>query len=180
MFSDNTLLPKEAVRLAVLGTLTAGAKSYGDVVTEVQHFVSRIAGPSLELMGVSVEMLRHEGLVEHLDKDDDGRVQLTGAGRGEFLELLSSSIRPPLNDVNKLILALKMRYLHVLDAQGQRDQIDMMIEACRTELARLVDLRGHHAGEDGDLVTWLDHDIDLVEIRLQWLEDFRAGLQGAS
>ena len=88
----------------------------------------------------------------------------------------ATAVRPPFNDLNKVVLALKMRFLHLLDTADQRDQADLLIEACQTELARLVDLRGAHQNEPGHLIDWLDHDIGLVETRLAWLEDLRAAL----
>ncbi len=177
MYSDNSLLPRETLRLAALGALTMGDMRYGALAGDVRHFISRLAGPSLELMGSSIELLRHEGLVEPADDDGyDPMLRITETGRAELRALLSAAVRPPFNDLNKLVLALKMRFLHLLDEAARRDQADLLIEACRTELARLVDLRGAHGDEDGHLIDWLDHDIGLVESRLAWLEDLRASL----
>jgi hypothetical protein len=176
MYSDNSLLPRETVRLAALGALTMGEMRYGALAGDVRHFISRLAGPSLELMGSSIELLRHEGLVEPVDDGEDSPLRITERGRDALRSLLSTAVRPPFNDLNKLVLALKMRFLHLLDASAQRDQADLLIEACRTELARLIDLRGSHTGEDGHLIDWLDHDIALVETRLAWLQDLRATL----
>ncbi len=177
MYSDNSLLPRETLRLAALGALTLGDMRYGALAGDVRHFISRLAGPSLELMGSSIELLRHEGLVEPADDDgDDPMLRITETGRAELRALLSATVRPPFNDLNKLVLALKMRFLHLLDEAARRDQADLLIEACRTELARLVDLRGAHQDEDGHLIDWLDHDIGLVESRLAWLEELRRAL----
>jgi hypothetical protein len=52
----------------------------------------------------------------------------------------------------------------------------MLVDVCEKELSRLEDLRRHHAGDAGYLVSWLDHDIGLLEARLAWLTDFRAKL----
>lgn len=173
MYSDNSLLPRETIRLAALGTLAGGPRAYADLAQDVRHFISRIVGPSLELMGASIELLRHEGLVESCGGAEDGPLALTGAGHAELRELLRSAVRPPSNDVNKLAMALKMRFMHLLTADEQRAQADMMIEACRGEVARLIDLRAHHHGDDGHLVDWLDHDIGLIESRLDWLQALR-------
>ena len=54
MYSDNSLLPRETVRLAALGALTMGEMRYGALASNVRHFISRLAGPSLELMGSSI------------------------------------------------------------------------------------------------------------------------------
>ena len=69
MFSDNSLLPKETIRLAALGILSEGPLAYADLANAVRQFVGRIAGPSLELTGPSIEMLRYEGLVEPTRKN---------------------------------------------------------------------------------------------------------------
>ena len=177
MYSDNSLLPRETVRLAALGALTLGEMRYGALAGDVRHFISRLAGPSLELMGSSIELLRYEGLVEPVDEgDDDPLLRITETGSAELRALLSAAARPPFNDLNKLVLALKMRFLHLLDEAARCDQADLLIEACQTELARLVDLRGAHHNEHGHLIDWLDHDISLVESRLAWLENLRATL----
>ncbi len=176
MYQDNSLLPREAIRLAALGILATEPMSYAALANEIRHFASRIAGPSFDLMGTSIELLRHEGLLEPLDTAsivDGTPLTITPAGRDELHQLLCSAVRAPLNDINKLVLALKFRFLHLLDADERRSQAEMMIEACETELARLVDLRGRHSDGDGFLTDWLDHDIGLVETRLDWLQDFR-------
>lgn len=174
--TEHSLLPKEAVRLAALGILAGRERSYADVAREVRHFTSRIVGPSLDLLGSSIELLRFEGLVDADGEGPDAVLTITEAGQAELTKLLSSVVRPPMNDINKLVMALKMRFMHLLDPEGQRAQADMMIEACRSELARLVDLRRTHADEPGHFNDWMDHDVSLVESRLAWLEDFRAGL----
>jgi len=78
--------------------------------------------------------------------------------------------------MNKLIVALKFRFLHLLDNDDQRLQADILAEAADNELARLCDLRQYHAGDGGHLVDWLDHDIAAIESHLKWLKDFRGGL----
>lgn len=176
MYSDQSLLPKEAIRLAALGILASRPMPYAALAQEVRHFTSRIVGPSLELMGSSIELLRFEGLADADGDGDDAVLSVTDRGRAELRTLLASAIRPPLNDINKLVMALKMRFMHLLDPEAQQAQADMMIEACRSELARLIDLRGAHADEPGHFTGWLDHDIDLVESRLGWLQEFRAAL----
>lgn len=174
MYNDHSLLPKEAIRLTALGILAGQPTGYAALAREVRHFISRIVGPSLDLMGSSIELLRFEGLVAADGDHPDAELTITEAGRAELRELLSAAVRPPLNDVNKLVMTLKMRFMHLLEPEARRAQADMMIEACRAELARLIDLRGAHADEPGFLAGWLDHDISLVEARLAWLTDFRA------
>jgi DNA-binding PadR family transcriptional regulator len=172
MFSDNSLLPKETIRLAALGILSEGPRAYADLANAVRQFVGRIAGPSLELTGPSIEMLRYEGLVEPVNEDTDPPLTLTAEGRSELLTLLQATVRPPLTDMSKLVIALKMRFLPLLTPDQRRDQADLLIDAGELELARLSDLRDPIA-KDPYFQDWLKHDIDLVDSRLAWLRDFR-------
>ena len=67
MYRDNTLIPTEAIRLAALGSLAEGDKQYADLASEIRYFVARIAGPSLDLLGTSLELLQYEGLAATID-----------------------------------------------------------------------------------------------------------------
>ena len=184
MYQDNTLLPREAIRLAALGALATAPMSYGALALDIRNFASRVAGPSLELMGASIEVLRHEGLIEPADEAEesgaDTALRLTDEGQAEMLALLRSAVRTPFTDINKLVLALKFRFMHLLPEEDQRLQVAMMIEACEGEIARLIDLRGQHEAAPGHLPEWLDHDIGLAESRLEWLRDFSGRLGGST
>lgn len=175
MYSDNSLLPKEALRLSALGLLAIQPMRYAALANEIRHFTSRIAGPSLDLMGTSIEILRHEGLIAGTDEEDP-LLELTDLGRASLDALLRAAVRPPFTDTNKLLLALKMRFLHLLDRDGQIDQLSIMVDAAETELARLVDLRAHNAEAPGHLTEWIDHDVAQVEGRLSWLREFQSRL----
>ena len=177
MYRDNSLIPSEAIRLAALGSLAQAAKSYAALAGEVRHFAGRIVGPSLDLMGPSLELLRVEGLVEAED-GDDAPMRITEAGRQELRRLLTAGLRGSAQaELNKLIIALKLRFLHLLDPVEQRLQAELLAEACEKELVRLDDLRGHHAGEAGHLVDWLDHDIAQVRARLAWFRELEGRLK---
>lgn len=183
MYADNTLTPREAIRLCALGTLALNSDDhrmgYDDLVISVRHFVSRITGPSLELMGESVELLRFEGLVEAINDDDDGEnteLKMTGDGLGTLHTLLRANVRSGSSDLNELVIALKFRFLHLLPPVEQKAQVDGFMDACETELTRLEDLRRHHEADVGYLAGWLEHDIERLESRVDWLTRFRAGL----
>jgi len=181
MFADNTLTPKEAIRLCALGTLALAESPmrYSELANAIRHFTSRISGPSLDIMGTSIELLKLESLVEPIDgvgMEDDATLRLTDKGQGELKTLMISRIRSGGGEVNKLITTLKLRFLHLLDISEQCEQADMLIENCETELARLDDLRAHHENDPGFLTVWLDHDIELLETHLDWLEHFRDSL----
>lgn len=176
MYNDNSLLPREAIRLAALGILAGAPMPYAQLAAEVRHFASRIAGPSPELMGTSIELLVCEGLIAHDGEGDDAPLVLTADGREELDRLLHAGVRAANTDVNKLILALKFRFLHLLPAADRAVQVALTAEACESELARLVDLRAAHADDPGHLAAWLDFEIAQGEDRLAWLRDFAAKL----
>ena len=90
--------------------------------------------------------------------------------------LLTASVRAQTSEMNKLIVALKFRFLHLLNKDEQRAQTDIFVDAAETELARLDELRQHHADDSGHLGEWLGYDIQELENRLAWLRDFRNGL----
>ena len=181
MFADQSLTPKEAIRLCALGTVAAGPIAYSALAMAVRHFVSRIMGPSPEIMGTSIELLRHEGLIRTLEGEgDSAMLTITPAGQSELGMLLTANVRAAPTELNKLVFALKFRFLHLLDAPGRKAQADLLIDVCASELARLDDLRQHHAADPGYLVPWLDHDIGALESRLAWLTAFRDGIDAPS
>jgi len=176
MYADNTLTPKEAIRLCALGTLALGPQNYGALANAVRHFTGHMLGPSLDLMGTSIELLKYEGLIEAAQDagtQDDARIRITAPGRTELRTLLTANLRSGAAELNKLLVALKFRFLHLLDAEDRIAQVDLLIELCDNELARLDDLRHYHAGDDGFVVDWLDHEIGQAQSRLVWLGEFR-------
>ena len=74
------------------------------------------------------------------------------------------------------MLALKLRFLHVLPPEEQREQVDLMLEMSENERARLTDLRKRHAAEPGGLDDWLAFEIGQVEARIAWFEVLLAKL----
>ena len=179
MYADKTLTPKEAMRLCALGTLASGPQRYSALANAIRHFISHVTGPSLDVMATSVELLKVEGLVEALDgvgMEDNALLAITPDGEAELKTLLTANIRAQASEMNKLIVALKFRFLHFLDKDAQRLQADILVEAAENELARLDSLRQHHAGDGGHLVEWLDHDIGTLDSHLAWLKEFRASL----
>ena len=171
MYRDNSLMPSEAVRLLALGLLGNGPLHYATLASEVRHFTGRMVGPSLELVAQPLELLRLEGLIEPLNDQtapDQAELRMTDAGRAELTKLLAANLRPQVNDLSKLIVALKVRFLHLLDTKQHRLQLEMLIDGFEQELARLTDLRGHHLDDPGALVAWLDFEIDQTQRRLDW------------
>jgi hypothetical protein len=169
MYRDNTLIPSEAIRLAALGVLMEQDMTYAALARETRYFVERIIGPSLDLLGSSLELLRFEGLIGDADGEaetDDPLLCISQAGRDAFATLMTSNVRAPVNDVSRLVLALKMRFLHLLDDEDRVHQREMLEEMCETELARLGEL--HKRYGKGRLSAWLDLEIHQMEERLAW------------
>jgi len=179
MYADNTLTPREAIRLCALGTLVSGPMRYSALANAIRHFVSHITGPSLDIMGTSLELLKYEGLVTAVDgvgMEDDAVLNISDEGNKELKALLTANVRTQASEMNMLIIALKFRFLHLLDEDEQKAQADILIENQDTELARLDNLRQHHSEDVGYLVEWLDNNIEALETRLAWLRNFRTRL----
>jgi DNA-binding PadR family transcriptional regulator len=176
MFRDHSLVPAEAIRLAALGLLAEAPRRYADLAAAVRHFTGRIVGPSLDLMGTSLELLRYEGLAETADTSDDPPLRLTPAGRAALAELLRAGLRAPVNDLARLGLVLKLRFLHHLPEAEQVEQLGLVIGAYEQELARLEDLRATDGAAPGLFRDWLEHDIGEVRVRIAWLARRRGSL----
>jgi DNA-binding PadR family transcriptional regulator len=187
MYRDNTLIPSEAIRLLALGILATGERPYGELAHEVRHFVGHVVGPSLDLVGAPIEVLKLEDLIEEarpgaetgteIGTEPEPPLRITEAGRAELTRLLSSNLRAPVSDINKLIITLKMRFLHLLEPAERRLQTEIMTEMGERQLARLTELRGHHRDAPGHLTGWLDHEIDQTRERLDWFRNLQAGLE---
>ena len=93
-------------------------------------------------------------------------LHITDQGRAAFAALMTSQVRAPVNDVSRLVIALKLRFLHLLDEAARDEQSELLVEMCETELARLEDLKKRFG--NGDLGGWLTLEIDLLKSRLAW------------
>lgn len=146
---------------------------YGELASSVRHFISHITGPSLDVMAQSIELLRYEGLVEATDgegMEDNAELAITDAGRVELRTLLTAKVRLGATELNKLVIALKFRFLHLLTPEEQKGQISLLMDVVENELARLTELREFHSEDEGFLPAWLNHDIEIAEARLVWLK----------
>lgn len=176
MYRDRSLIPAEAIRLAALGVLAGGPRPYRDVANEVRGFATRVAGPSLDVLGSNLELLRHEGLVGAVSGEGEAALlEITVAGRAALDELLRANVRLPLDGVSRLVLALKLRFLSLLPADEARDQVDRLIAASESEAARLGELARDYAA-DGALASWLGTEEAQASARVAWLEDLLARL----
>jgi hypothetical protein len=176
-FRDQSLIPTEAVRLTALGELARAEMSLGALSAAVRGFVSRLMGPSLDVLGLSIEQLRYEGMVEPRGKragpgqslTADTVLALTDKGRESLLDLLRSPVRAPMTDLSKMVVALKMRFLDLLPDDERADQLEQLVEMAETEIARLADLA--QRGYEGLLGEWLAQDIAEAE---RWRDWYRA------
>lgn len=176
MYRDNSLMPSEAVRLLALGLLAAGPRDYGALASEVRDFIGHLVGPSLELVAQPLELLRVEGLCEPLDAQlapDDQKLRITEPGRAELRRLLGSNVRAQVNDLNKLIVAIKMRFLYLLPDAERRAQVEILLELFERELLRLVELRQQRDRDPSEFAGWLDLEIAQTRARLAWFDELR-------
>ena len=181
MFRDQSLMPKEAIRLAALAALAREPLTYVQLANDVRHFTTRFWGPTLDVMASSIELLRFEGLIEtatDATETGDAPLRLTEAGHAELRELLAAAVRAPGNDFNKLVVALKLRFLDLLPSEAQREQAEILIELREAELARLCDLRATYSDEQGHFLRWLDHNIAQTEADLAWFRELHSELLG--
>src|SRR3546814_11456486 len=61
-------------------------------------------------------------------------IRVTAAGLAELKRLLTANLRGPVGEFNKLVIALKMRFLHLLDDDARLAQAELLIEVCEREL----------------------------------------------
>lgn len=172
MYNDRTLIPTEVIRLCALGTLTVAPMRYADLAREVRTFTARLSGPSLDMMGTSIQLLRTEGLIEAIDAKkggDDPTLRLTEDGEAELRDLLLANLRSPLDDLSRIVFALKLRFLHALDREAALEQIDRMIEISEDDQRRREETRARYQDEPGLFAEWLDTDVQRANDRIVWL-----------
>lgn len=179
---DPALIPAIAVRLAALGILSEQDKRYGELAVEVRNFIGRMIGPTLDVLSTSIELLRHEGLIESVGRragpgqslTADTVVRLTEAGRAALHTLLLGQLRAPMTDLSRLIVALKLRFLNLLQPAERRAQIEMLIDLTAADLTRLSDLRAQRSAGEAIFADWLGQEIALNEGRLAWYRQLLA------
>jgi Putative AphA-like transcriptional regulator len=170
MFRENVLVPTQAVRLTALGLLAEGPQLYGDLAREVADFTSHILGKSLDLMGTSLELLRYEGLIEAVNGTgmvDNAEMRLTPAGLDALRSLLKAALRGPSIEINRLVLALKLRFLPILDEGDRREQLGLIRDWYAAEISRFEELRNRHGSRSPLFRRWIECEIDLARERLR-------------
>lgn len=165
---DKALLPKQVLRLCALGTLMqTGPTSYANLAESVREFTAHLIGPSLDMMGSSLELLRYDGLIAPVGGKE--RLTITEEGAAEFHSLMAANLPTPASEMSKMIVALKVRFLHLIPPERQREEVAALVTLYGQEIARLEHLRQRQAGEAGYLDVWLEHDIAQNRSRLAWL-----------
>ena len=158
--------------MAALGALIEQDRRYADIASEIHQFTARIVGPSLNFLGTSIEVLRLEGLIETVGGDADEHdaewLRLTGTGRRAFKEYLQASIRLGDSDFNRLVIALKLRFITVLEAEERLEQLEGLKSLYERECARLDDLARQEAWSCGLLPDWLAFERDVASQRITW------------
>lgn len=172
MFRDKTLIPTEAIRVLALGLIADRPRRYAELAQELRRFIGLVLGPSLDMLAPSLELLRFEGLADANTSGSDAELAITEKGRAELSTLLRANVRAPINDTNRLVIALKFRFLHLLPPDEQKTQLALLADLYETERGRLEELRA----QDGDatFAAWLDHEIALMDERIGWLTSRRS------
>ena len=136
MYRDRSLQPGETVKLIALGLLVESPRTYAELANDIRYFTARIVGPSLDLLGSSLEILRLEGWIAPKENTEKtGPISLTDSGYEQFLSLMNAPLRIPLNDSNRLALLTKLRFLSYLPEETRLDQIDLIEELVEKEQA---------------------------------------------
>ncbi len=173
MFRDKTLIPTEAIRVLALGLVADRPRGYGELAQELRRFVGLVLGPSLDMLAPSLELLRFEGLASADGDGAEAELTITEAGRAELMNLLRANVRAPVNDTNRLVIALKFRFLHLLPPEEQKAQLALLADLYETERGRLEELRAKDGG--ATFAAWLDHEIGLAGERIEWINTRRSG-----
>lgn len=167
MFRDKTLIPTEAIRVLALGLIAERPRRYAELAQTLRRFIGLVLGPSLDMLAPSLELLRFEGLAAAEGDGSDAALSITEKGRGELMTLLRANVRAPVNDTNRLVIALKFRFLHLLPREEQRAQLALLADLYETERGRLEELRARDGG--AAFAAWLDHEIASMGERIAWL-----------
>jgi len=174
MFRDRSLIPAEAIRLMALALLAEEVRAYGDLAAEIRYFTSNFVGPSLDLMGSSIELLRTQGLIEPVAGQGmagNAVMRLRPAGRAALDELLRAPLGHGQSDINRLNLRLKLRFFDLLPQAEQSQQRADIAATIEAELARLADVERRHAAAPAIFRDWIRRDIAGLQAHLKAMRE---------
>lgn len=177
---ERGLVPKAALRLAALGTLSEGERRYADVALEAREFVARFTSPAPEILSTSIELLKLEGLIEAVGEAPKGRrgaeegetnpmLRITGSGVAALASLLKAPVNPKMSDITRLAVALKLRFVHALSPAERAEEVaglQAMYEAERERLATLLATERDRPSARL-LCDWLTAEIRLIDDHLR-------------
>ena len=124
-------------------------------------------------MGTSIELLKLEGLIETVndnDEDDASLLQLSPSGLQELKEYLRSNLKSGGSELNKLVIALKLRFIDILDDDEKRDQLLAIRDMYHNEKRRLEDLKNQTTWLTGFLLESLELDLFVVNKKIEWCD----------
>ena len=98
-------------------------------------------------------------------------MRLTSNGFQELKEYLKSTIRSGSSDLNKLVVALKLRFIEVLEPSERLDQLVGLQTMYQAERNRLQDLRKHEEWSAGLLSELLDLELAVTDQRVLWCSE---------
>ena len=104
----------------------------------------------------------------------DAQLSLTDAGHKKFIELMQGNVRDTSGELSRLIMALKMRFLHLLDHDIRTEQIEILQDVCELDLERVLALRDEHANEAENFTSWLEMEVKRLEQKRDWLKSLSA------
>jgi DNA-binding PadR family transcriptional regulator len=166
LFRDRSLVPAEAIRLMALGLLAERSRPYGDLASEIRYFTSSVVGPSLDLMGSSIELLRYQGLIEATDGQgmaDNAVMRIRPEGKAALLDLLEARLGQGQGDISRLTLQLKLRFLAQLPEEAQQTQRAHIVETIESELTQLREVLRRQEAAPAIFKDWVDRDIRALE-----------------
>lgn len=177
--ADPALLPNRAMRLAALGALALRERDYASLVQEIHELALAVVGPTPDAFGSSLELLRYEGWISG-GEEGHGMIAITPEGRREFVNLLTTRLRKPSGEFNRLWLALKLRFLPQLPRGDQATELSRMCDLFEHEIERLSELRRNALTEEGHVGAWIDFEIAENGARLAWCRSLALRLSLAS
>ncbi len=95
-------------------------------------------------------------------------MQLSSAGLQELKDYLRSNLKSGGSELNKLVIALKLRFMDILSEDERRDQLTAIRDMYHNEKRRLEDLKTQTTWLTGFLLESIELDLFAVNKRIEW------------